>query len=271
MHQKLKDIQLHYEGFVQTPCLWMSNDIHTLSQFEIQQKITSFNQDIDSSLRLGKYVERFVAHQLAENTSVKVIAENLQIQEDKRTLGEIDFLIEQNGQTVHIETIYKFYLYDPQFATNELECWIGPNKKDSLIEKLTKLRKKQLPLLHTEACKTYLANHNLSASSMQQSVYFKAQLFVPYSSPEVTFSLLNKACIVGFYIYRTELPKFKDCKFYIPTKKDWLIIPHTNVNWLSYEQFCTESNSYLERKFSPMFWMKSENGELYKFFLVWWQ
>ncbi len=270
MHQKSKDIQLHYEGFIKTPYLWEHNDVYELSQFTIEQKITSFNQDIDTRLRLGKYIERFVSHQLSESTSIRIIAENIQIQEGKHTLGELDFLITQNGQIIHIETIYKFYLYDPQYATNELECWIGPNRKDSLVEKLHKLQEKQLPLIYTEPCKPYLEKYGLSNERVEQKVYFKAQLFTPYASPEVSFLKVNKDCAIGFYIHQNERSQFQNCKFYIPTKKDWLVVPHTNVQWLSYQDFCKESDQFMERKFSPMCWIKHQNGELQKFFLVWW-
>jgi hypothetical protein len=62
----------------------------------------------------------------------------------------------------------------------------------------------------------------------------------------------------------------KDAKFYIPTKKDWLMIPHTNVDWLLYDEFLTESSTYLQRQFSPLCWIKKNTGELKKIFLVWW-
>ena len=35
MHQKSKDIQKRYEGFLQTPTLWKNCDVFDLRQFEI--------------------------------------------------------------------------------------------------------------------------------------------------------------------------------------------------------------------------------------------
>ena len=49
------------------------------------------------------------------------------------------------------------------------------------------------------------------------------------------------------------------------------MIPHTNVDWMSYEKYLEESKNYLERQFSPMCWMKTTTGELKKFFLIWWE
>lgn len=271
MDQKSKVIQQQFEGFLKTPLLWLKNNVQSLEAFQMDSTVSSFDKAIDVRLRLGKYVERFVSYQLSQQSDIQLIAENIQIQQSKQTLGEIDFLVLQDEQPVHIETVYKFYLYDPQFSINELECWIGPNRKDSLVEKLAKLTTKQLPLLHSKACQEYLVSLGLTSGKVKQSVLFKAQLFLPYTTSNVTFQVLNKACVQGFYIYRNDRSKFKNCKFCIPTKKDWLVIPHVHVDWLSFEDFCTESDLYLERKLSPMCWMKLENGELHKFFLVWWK
>ena len=61
MHQKTKDIQKRYDGFLQTNCLWKSNVIFDLHQFEIEEKSSKININIDEKLRLGKYIERFVS------------------------------------------------------------------------------------------------------------------------------------------------------------------------------------------------------------------
>lgn len=270
MYQKSKDIQLHYEGFLQTPCLWEFNSIYGLRQFNIEQKIHSFDQSIDIRLRLGKYVERLISHQFIKDAEIDIIAENVQIQKDKQTLGELDFIISQNNKPIHLEVIYKFYLYDSKKGNDELLCWIGPNRRDSLIEKLEKLEQKQLPLLYSEECQNYLKSILLDSIAIEQQIYFKAQLFIPLDNETIICTKINKDCIAGFYIHCNELGQFKETKFYIPTKKDWLTVPHTHVDWISYEDFLKESDQYLERKFSPMCWIKSKNGELRKFFLVWW-
>ena len=263
----MKVTQIRFEGFLKTPTLWVSTNIHELKQFSIEQKSIVFNIDIDNKQRLGKYVERFVSHQLVNTEGISLIAENIQISKDKITLGELDFLINKNGKPIHLEVIYKFYLCDP--SLKGLDCWIGPNKKDSLVEKLNKLREKQLPLLYSKECEKYLKSISLQSADISQQVYFKAQLFVPLNT-KINHGEVNPTCIVGYYIYRNELSLFKESKFYIPNKKDWLILPHTNVDWLNYDDFVIESKEYLDREFSPMCWIKSKNGELKKFFLVWW-
>lgn len=262
--------QQRFEGFLKTPILWSSNSIYNLTQFQIEHQSISFDVEIDSKQRLGKYVERFVSYQLSQDPSIELIAENIQISKDKITLGELDCLLYQNRNPIHLEVIYKFYLFDETIDKDSLQCWIGPNRKDSLIEKLEKLKEKQLPLLYSEECKSYLKSINLYSENILQQVYFKAQLFVPLSMEETHYKI-NSDCIVGFYINQTELKQFKDAKFYIPNKKDWLIVPHANISWLNYDEFVLESESYLQREFSPMCWIKLNTGELKKFFLVWWK
>lgn len=270
MHQKTKEVQKRYEGFLQTPSLWKENDIYNLQQFKINKKSSQINIDINEKLLLGKYVERFVSYQLAQENDISILCENIQIQQEKRTLGELDCILKKDNTVIHLEIVYKFYLFDETVGHTEIEHCIGPNRKDSLAEKLNKLKEKQLPLLYSKECEHFLSSKGISSKEIHQQVYFKAQLFVSYSNNEIQFNILNNNCISGFYINKKELLHFLDCKFYIPNKKDWLVIPHSNVNWLGFHQFKKIAIEYLSRQFSPMFWLKSSNGMLQKVFLVWW-
>jgi hypothetical protein len=270
MRQKTKNIQKRYDGFLQTSCLWKDDAVYELNQFEITKKSSKINIEIDEKLRLGKYIERFVSYQLAQENNIDIVCENVQIQQEKRTLGELDCIISKNGNPIHLEIIYKFYVYDGEVGKNEIAHFIGPNKKDSLVEKLTKLKEKQLPILYSKECVAYLKTIDIDSTRIRQQVYFKAQLFVPISNQNIQLTTLNNDCIVGFYSNKEELEQFYDCKFYIPPKKDWLIIPHKNIDWLNFYQFKKESKEYLARNFSPLCWLKKSNGEINKFFLIWW-
>ena len=225
--------QQRFEGFLNTPVLWKDSEVCSLTQFKIEQELLSFNQVIDSNQRLGKYVERFVSFQLSRNSTIKIISENIQISKDKITLGELDCILIKNKKPIHLEIVYKFYLYDSSVGN--------------------------------------LQSIDLNAKDIEQHVYFKAQLFVPFGMKKEIQLSINTDCIVGYYFKPHELVQFKGAKFYIPTKKDWLMIPHTNVDWTAYERYLEESKNYLNRQFSPMCWMKTTTGELKKFFLIWWE
>ena len=271
MDKKSKDLQLQYEGFLQTPFLWHRKGVFDFQQFNsVHSKTCSFNTLITQNIRLGKLVERFVSYELQQDSSIKIITENIQIQQEKTTLGELDCILYKNRKPIHLEIIYKFYLYDSSVGKTEIEHWIGPNKKDSLVQKLTKLKEKQLPLLYSKQCKSYLKELNLIPEEIEQQLYFKAQLFVPLKEYGNNFPVVNNKCIIGFYITLKELEEFKECKFHIPNKHDWLVTPHTNIDWLNFNLYTEKANIFLEEKRAPLCWIKHPNGKIIKFFVVWW-
>lgn len=110
---------------------------------------------------------------------------------------------------------------------------------------------------------------HLNSEQIQQRVYFKAQLFIPYQT-NVAFDLLNKECLAGFYIHFSEIEQFSYCKFYIPIKVDWLIEVQTYLNWLGYHQFYEKITPIINKKSAPLCWIKFPNGIVQKFFVVWW-
>ena len=82
-----------------------------------------------------------------------MLYENVQIIEDKKTIGEIDFIIENitTKQLIHMELAYKFYLFDPTISSETVNNWIGPNRNDSLKEKLEKLASKDVKTITYKA------------------------------------------------------------------------------------------------------------------------
>ncbi|MFT6720974.1 MAG: hypothetical protein ACJA0J_001772 [Bdellovibrionota bacterium] len=264
--------KLRYQGYLSTPALWESN---TVSQFKQIEPIVN-TEAIDDSVifknqRLGKLVEEFVFHQLKNQDTVSWICDNLQIQEGKRTVGEIDALYYKEESPVHLEVAYKFYLFDTiENYNNPLAHWIGPNRKDSLFYKLGKLHNKQLPLLHNKLTKPYLESYNLDIKSIKQELCFKAQLFLPYKNESINVSPLNNDCVAGFYISYHKIQEFSTFNFYIPTKLDWLVIPNNNVDWLNYSSALEIIKIGINNKRSPLVWIKKKNNELSKCFIVFW-
>lgn len=271
MTQKSSKIQQQYQGYLQTPLLWDENPLFELHQLILTEiPTTIFCRNLPENLRLGKRVEHFVFNELSQYNSIKLLAENIQIQDDYRTIGELDLLALNHENPIHVEVVYKFYIYDDTVGNSYLEHWIGPNRKDSLVEKLTKLRDKQLPLLYRKETQTALNNLQLHVNNTKQYVYFKAQLFLPLGTQEVTETLINKDCIVGYYIKTKQLEQFHHCKFYILNKADWLIKPHTNVSWMSYSACFTLLHAAQNNQLSECCWIKHPNGVIDKCFVVWW-
>lgn len=267
-----KNIQIQFEGYKNTPLLWKSNLVFGISQFKITEgKAIVFNAQLSHNLRLGKRVERFVSQELSQDNEIEIILENVQVQQEQRTLGELDCILIKNDIPIHLEIVYKFYLYDSRSGNAEIDCWVGPNRNDTLLKKLTKLKEKQFPLLYSKYTKPILYNAGMIPDSIRQEVCFKAQLFVPYKKDPPKFKLLNKDCLNGYFIRHTEIEQLKDCKFYIPIKVDWLIEVHTHVKWLNFETFTKKILALVNQKTSPLCWVKYPNGTIQKFFVVWWK
>ena len=117
-------------------------------QFRVEKKDTVYFGELPENLMLGKRVERFFSYQLKSQKRFTILKENIQIYNDKITIGELDCLLLENHKPKHVEVVYKFYLYDHSVGKTELEHLIGPNRKDTLTQKIEKLKLKQLPLLH---------------------------------------------------------------------------------------------------------------------------
>jgi hypothetical protein len=271
MDETSKNIQLQYQGYLKTPLLWEYHDLLGLEQLKLNpQNTTHFDQKIADQMLLGKRVERFVNEELKQQENVQILLENVQIQNQKLTIGEIDCLLKQDDTPIHLEIIFKFYLYDPSIGDAEIDRWIGPNRKDSLVKKLNKLKDKQLPLLYNPFTTSVLSKLAIDAKDILQRVLFKAQLFTPYKD-QIELGLLNKNCLKGFYIHVADMKQFSSCKFYIPRKADWLMEVQTNVDWMLYNQFDQSITALISEKRAPLCWIKFPNGLMQKFFVVWWR
>lgn len=266
------ETKLRYQGFISTPPLWLGSRVSPFKQIdlprdaEIVDDATSFKNQ-----RLGKLVEEFVFHQLKNQNSISWICDSLQVQKDKRTVGEIDALYYSDGCPVHLEIAYKFYLLDTIDTYDEpLAAWIGPNRKDSLFYKLGKLHNKQFPLLYDRQTLGYLEKYKLDVKEVEQKLCFKAQLFLPYHNRVVDVSPLNNQSIAGFYISYNELEMFIGYDFFIPDKIDWLILPNHKVNWINYDSALVTIGTHINNKRSPLVWMKNNEDELSRCFVVYW-
>lgn len=261
-----------FKGFQNTSLLWYDDDISGLDQFSIPKTNASFISEMfTKKLRLGKWAELFTIFQLNLNPETKIVCENLQIIKNKQTLGEIDVLLLQNNMPFHIEIAYKFYLYDPSNDYDlKLNHWIGPNRKDSLVQKLDKIKERQLPLLFKEETKEILDGLNINLEHISQCVHFKAQLFLPYNAQNINIEPLNKDCIKGWYLSGDALQELRNYQFYLPKKLEWLCEPNLHVEWLMFSEASELIKYHLNKRQSPLCWIKDSNEKMQKCFITWW-
>lgn len=265
-----KNLNELYLDVLSTPALWHQGDVFELRQLKLNTNTSKFTDSIPKKLRLGKLVELFIIHELKNNNHVMLLDNNIQIRHENTTIGELDCLFLKNRKPIHLEIIYKFYLYDGSIGRFEIDRWVGPNRKDSLVEKLNKLKQKQLPLLYSEYTKPVLNSFNLHVKDVDQMVCFKAQLFVPYSQASVNFKDLNEDCVRGFYITKDQLNNFRNHLFYMPKKIDWLLEVTSNASWINFFEATPIINHFLNENKSPLCWIKAPNSNLQKCFVVWW-
>ena len=231
---------------------------------------TEIDFELPTNLRLGHLAEKVVAELLKLSSNYKVLFENKQIIKDKETIGELDFILEEikTKQLIHMELAYKFYLFDPSISSNGIHHWIGPNRKDSLVEKLDKLKQKQFPLLNHPSTKSIL--HEINLDEIKQSLCLLASLFVPYNYNE-RFEESIQVGITGYYLNYEEFIRLnhEDVVYYIPSKTEWGIAPSDGDVWERFEDVIKIVEESIKQKQAPLCWKKSKN--FYEaFFIVWW-
>ncbi|WP_298420693.1 DUF1853 family protein [uncultured Kordia sp.] len=231
---------------------------------------TDLQFELPTNLRLGHMVEKIVSECIKSSSNYKVLFENIQIQKDKDTIGELDFIIEElkSKQVIHLELAYKFYLYDPTLSENSFHNWIGPNRRDSLQEKLDKLKHKQFPLLYNQHTKENLST--LDIDNVSQVLCLLASLYIPYTYKE-TYSPNFQKAIKGYYVNFETFINFDhtDKMYHLPTKKEWGIDPVENKIWTHFEETQIEIERQLQKKHAPLCWLKHIDS--YEcFFVVWW-
>lgn len=265
------DFQHLFDGFQNSKPLW-TGTFEGLEQCHINNTNVPFQwPNPIPRLRLGRWVEIFIKHQLAQDPQIKLLTDNLQILQKKQTIGELDFLFIKNSQPIHLEVVYKYYLYDNlKSYKNPIDYWIGPNRSDSLGQKLDKLNSKQLPLLHHPSTLVYLDRLGLNPRFCLQQVCFKAELFVPLKENPKDIFPLNKGCISGFYINLKELYKLEDFMFFLPPKLMWLADPQHQVTWNTLSETLVKLKDQCQKHRSVLVWLQDSESNLQKAFVTWW-
>ena len=227
---------------------------------------------IPENLRLGHQLENVCKQLLEASNAYDVLLHNLPIREEKRTIGEIDFIIQETAtkQLIHIELTYKFYLIDTDIK-EPIHQLVGPNRRDAFYAKLEKIKNNQFSLIHTPIGRSALLEKGIETENITPQVCYKAQLFQPYASEPLSIAPLNTNCIIGYWLRLVAFhtADFTPHTFYIPTKSEWVLQPTDTVAWRSHEEITIAINERLENNSAPMVWMK-KNNTFEKFFVVWW-
>ncbi|WP_295798096.1 DUF1853 family protein [uncultured Microbulbifer sp.] len=108
------------------------------------------------SRRLGIYFENLWAFAFKYHPEYHLLAHNLPIRVEGKTLGELDFVVRYlpDDVTEHWEVAVKFYLQVDDY-------WVGPGLKDRLDIKLARTRDHQLPIIEQPDARALLKNQDI--------------------------------------------------------------------------------------------------------------
>ena len=152
-HPLVKDLAWLVEGHY----IECDFDLEPYWVADVNERLLSLDRDPDSLVKafsackshfLGSYFETLFSFAIEHLSHLKILLEHFQIESKGKTLGEVDMLVETpDGQLHQFEIAIKFYLERPDLFPHD---WIGPNKNDSLLKKVSRARGHQLLILQTE-------------------------------------------------------------------------------------------------------------------------
>jgi hypothetical protein len=268
---KTQDIHI-LNSFISAPELKINSEKYPFENFNfLDEKIADSQFSFPKNLVLGMQAEACFEAYLNSTKNYKLLTANLQINGAIETLGELDYIVKdlKSDKIIHIELACKFYLYDENAGASKEEKWIGPNRKDSLFDKLEKVKLKQFPLLQKEETIKKLATLQIETPTLQQ-LCLKAFLFLPQKINR-SFLLKNYSdCVVGYWIKHTDFTEDDKTALYArPTKKEWLLPIEAIENWYSFSEITKEIELQIQNKKSPLIYKKMPH-KMERFFVVWW-
>ncbi|KZX58789.1 hypothetical protein A3709_17495 [Halioglobus sp. HI00S01] len=133
--------------------------------------------------RLGLYFEKLWHFFLEQDPQVDLLATNLAVRHEGRTLGEFDviYFCRQRRRHIHLELAVKFYLRGPNVTGSAWEHWLGPNTRDRLDLKVKRMRDHQLALSDREEAAAVLTA--LGVTALDREMEVKGRLFAPCDQP----------------------------------------------------------------------------------------
>jgi hypothetical protein len=171
--------------------------------------------DSNDQLIVGKYFERLLYFFFEHFSQYEIILAGKQLFDKKRTIGELDFVINDRGikRILHIEVALKYYMSYRNTAKHSM--WIGPNGSDTLAKKMRKFNA-QLALSKSNEIKNI-------ALVDDKLVLLKGYFFRHYSSNEYPH-FYNPNIEDCSWMYLDEMDSGLDAKslYCIVPKNRWL-------------------------------------------------
>jgi hypothetical protein len=178
--------------------------------------------------RLGLYFEALWQFFLQQDPHTELIAHNLAVHDNGRTLGEFDCLYYDHArqQAVHLELAVKYFLgFHNTTSKNEPVLWYGPNRQDRLDLKLAHMLDRQIMLGEHSAARDRLKE--IGITSFKREIVFHGYLFNAFSAALPYPEGHNKLGHGGRWLAVSDLEKISRGD----AAKEFIILPRQR--WLS--------------------------------------
>jgi hypothetical protein len=177
---------------------------------------TNVSNYYDGNPRLGFLYQELCRRLFDQHPHYRMIAEEVQLQQDKRTIGAIDFLLEntQENRVEHWEVAIKFYLL-------KQGIWYGPNAKDRLDIKLSRMLEHQLTMTDTQT----FQNAFPELGKITKHLLMQGRLYInPFECEDVPINCLGlpieQQNINGFWCYQNQFEQITE-PLYVLNKSYW--------------------------------------------------
>lgn len=253
-------IEAEMEAWKEAPCLEIFPEG---KEFESECPVLSSPEEKNStplSSTLGKRMEQLVQLGLASSKEYEIAASGLQIIQDGRTLGELDFVLLDHSRVriVHLEIAYKIYVPE-KGNSHPWHCWIGHNGRDRLVDKLEKLQSRQFAAWHLPETRTRIASLNLPNWPVEQKLCLKLWLYFNTHSDDGFPAWAAKHRAGGVHSSK-ELSLPDDCGYWIPPKCCWGINPRHQQQWLNASEADEILKKKLLQKGAQLLWIRRSDG-----------
>lgn len=184
------------------------------------------------SHRLGLYFEQLWHFFLDADPEVELVAHNLPVRDEERTLGEFDviYFCHRRNRHVHLELAVKYYLGVNNQKAGPI--WLGPDEGDNLDNKLVHLLQRQICLSDRPAASARL--RALDIESVEREIALKGYLFQPMRDPLESPQSYNTACQYNRWCRPgtlEDLPGYSNASHFMRLQKmQWLSGAQANPN-----------------------------------------
>ncbi|MBQ0723769.1 MAG: DUF1853 family protein [Cycloclasticus sp.] len=186
--------------------------------------------------RLGHRFESLLSYWFNNSDQYQLVAQNLQVQDAEKTVGEFDFIVKDhlNNTHQHWEVACKFYL--GLGDTAQLGNWYGPMLKDRLAIKYKQMQNRQSQLSHHPASVNIL--NTLGIRIQQHICLMKGRLFYPLTQSKKTPpNLVSNDHQQGWWSKTNDF-----FEYYKESTLRWCIL--SKHQWLAQQNFNPMESSY---------------------------